>query len=51
MNGLVVGLDMRDALASLPRNADRDLARKYLMRAEREFVGAMMETAKDGKGK
>lgn len=40
LTGALCGLDMREALASLPRGVDRERARKYLAIAEIEFLVA-----------
>jgi hypothetical protein len=37
---IVVGLDLREALASLPPDCDRELARRLLLIAESHFVAA-----------
>ena len=40
MSGHIVGLDMRDALGSMPRGLDIDFARRLLLIAEQFFVTA-----------
>jgi hypothetical protein len=46
--GLITGLDLAEALASLPDGLDRDFARRLLIAAESGFVPAYVKkTAED----
>jgi hypothetical protein len=40
MDGALTGLDLAEAMASLPRGLDRDLARRLLIAAEAAFFAA-----------
>jgi hypothetical protein len=51
MSGHIIGLDMRDALASLPRGLDVDFAKRLLLIAERFFVPAWWAQAEAMKEK
>jgi hypothetical protein len=45
-SGALLGMDMADAMASLPDGLDRDRARALLIVAEAAFVGAALEKTK-----
>jgi hypothetical protein len=47
LNGVMVGLDLQEALASLG-TCDRSVARRHLMRAETAFVAAVLAHGKEG---
>ena len=51
MSGHIVGLDMREALGSMPCGLDMDLARRLLLIAERFFVPAWWAHAETVKEK
>lgn len=43
MSGALSGLDLNEAMASLPDRCDRDAAREYFIIAERAFLLAHSE--------
>jgi hypothetical protein len=43
MSGMLSGLDLAEALASLPDGLDRELAKRLLMAAETPFLIAWMQ--------
>lgn len=49
LTGLVSGLDLREALASLPAGCDRGLAKRLLIIGEAAYLGAVLQ--REGKGK
>ena len=51
MSGHIVGLDMRDALGSMPRGLEMDFSRRLLLIAERFFVPAWWAQAETTKEK
>jgi hypothetical protein len=51
MSGHVVGLDLAEALAGLPRGLDRQLCRRLFLIAETFFVPAWWKRAEEVKGK
>ena len=51
MSGHIVGLDMREALQSMPGGLDIDFARRLLLIAERFFVPAWWAQAEAMKEK
>jgi hypothetical protein len=49
MAGHVVGLDIREALATLPAGLDVDFVKRLLVIAERHFVAAWLARAMEQK--
>ncbi|MFN3656830.1 MAG: hypothetical protein ACK4UO_06220 [Pseudolabrys sp.] len=47
LEGVPVGLQLREALASLPGGLDRDLCRRLLIIAEPAFLAALYRKRKD----
>jgi len=47
MTGLVTGLDLAQALVSLPADADREFSRELLIAAEAAFVSAVLRRAEE----
>jgi hypothetical protein len=50
MNGHVVGLDLAEAMTSLPPTLDLGLARRLFLIAERTFVPAWWRQARENRG-
>jgi hypothetical protein len=50
MSGHVVGLDLVEAMASLPPGLDLELARRLFFIAERTFVPAWWRQARENRG-
>jgi hypothetical protein len=48
-SGAILGLSMTEALASLPGDADADLARRLFVVAEAAFVSAAARRAESGR--
>jgi hypothetical protein len=51
MSGHVVGLDLAEALASLPAGLDRQLCRRLLVIAEAAYLAAYWQREDAAKGK
>lgn len=50
MAGVVVGIDMENALAGLPSACDRDFARRLFVTAELFYVAAINRESDDSDG-
>lgn len=51
LGGVITGMDIAQARASLPRDADNEFALRLLIVAESKFLDARLQMQDDGKDK